>query len=1077
MLKRHFPLFILIGLILGVIIVNFSPHTFLLGWDNLPVELNLGLNMQRSIFSAWQSFQGLGLLAGNGHAADLIHQLIFLPLSFLPLNLLRQAYIFLMLALGPIGAYFLIKKLLSYKNKVINNLIPVLGGLFYLLNLATIQTFYVAFEPFVTHFAALPWLLLSALYFIAENNKKALIFFIIVNLLSIPQGQVPTVFFVYLFSLSFFLLVLLIETRRKFIFKKCVQIIILTLIINAFWLLPFGYFFLTNSQVAFNAKINQMATETVFLQNKEFGNIQDVMLLKGFWLNNVDLNSHGQFAYMLSPWKQHLTPIISSIGYLLFLIIILGFTSIKRKMPFAIPFSSLFLLSFTMLTTNTPPFSWINEIFRKIPLFNEVFRFPFTKFSTLASLTYAFFFSVGVGKLMIVSKNPKFKEKIMPSIIFVLFLVLLITFISPVFRGNLFYYRIKVIIPKEYFQLFDYLKTKDRALRIANFPQPTFWGWSYYRWGYDGSGFLWYGIEQPILDRAFDVWSKNNENYYWEISNALYSKNAELFKNVLNKYNVSLLLLDENIIYPSSPQSLFNNGLKELISEISSIQKDKTFGNLTLYKVDLKNKTSELRNTVKINPYNWTNDDKAYAQYGNYISQSKDVDYFYPFRSLFSGKNEENQEFNTSVYSDKIELSNPLPIKESANLLVSDAVKFVSADLTVANNLDNSMVITATIQTPEIFVESQGDRRKIWGKTFNQNLFTLHNPNFPIALNINGLINFKINKNQKGIIGKILLLKDQNTVLSLKDGKSKSLGMQTVSTKSILSLVSSLPQKIPVGKIDSNTKIIVTIPRIENDSQGIKLLPSKGWGKEVKNCESFKEGQISGKMITENGKPALELTSENSTACISYSFPTLDHNQGYIALIENANKEGRSIHFWFLNEDRKNSVIDTYLKKDKNISMSAFIIPPGERFSAGYSLHLDNQSIGKGKVVNSIGEISVIPIPYELLSSLRISDTKPLSSTTSPILVNYQSFDQGWKAYEVKSINWLNTTFPFLLGKELKEHVLVNSWANGWILSSDKRQATSNKLIIIFWPQYLEYLGLGILLITFVWLILSSKIK
>jgi len=1076
MLKRHYPFFALIGVILAVFVANFSPHTFLLGWDNLPVELNLGLNIKRSIFGVWQEYQGLGLVAGHGHSADLIHQLLLWMFSFLPVNLLRQSYILSMLALGPIGVYFLIKKLLAYKDKTLNSLIPVLGSLFYLLNLATLQTFYAPFEPFATHFAALPWLLLSALYFIAEDNKKALLFFIIVNILAIPQGQVPTIFFVYLLSLFVFLLILFIETKSKFILKKCAKVITLTLIINAFWLLPFGYFLLTNSHVALDAKINQMSTGTVFLQNKEFGSIWDTMLLKGFWFNSVDLNSQHQFGYMLSPWKEHLSPIISAIGYLFFVIILLGISYVKRKKPFVIPFFALFLLSFTMLTTNTPPFSWVNEMLRKIPLLNEVFRFPFTKFSILASLTYAIFFSAGIGKLTTFIKESKYAKKIKSKLIFVFFLALLIIFMFPVFRGNLFYSKVKVVIPKEYFQLFDYLKTKDKALRIANFPQYTFWGWNYYNWGYGGSGFLWYGIEQPILDRAFDVWSKNNENYYWEISHALYSNNPELFENVLNKYAVSLLLLDENIINPSSPEALFNNGFKKLVSKIPAIQKDKSFGNITLYKVSLKNKSSELKNVASVNPYNWNDNDNAFTQYGNYISTDKDPNYFYPFRSLFSGKNEKDQEFHTNSSQDKIEFSNPLPIRESANLFIPDIAKFVSAEFTVNNNRDNSITITAILQTPEISIESASNRKKIWGKTFNQDFFIVNKPTFPMILNINGLINFKIDKNQKGTIGKVLLPKDQNTILSLSDNNARSLGIFTVSAKSILALLSPLPQQVLIGKINKNTNIVVSVPRVENVIQGARILPSKSWEKDVKDCESFKKGKVSGKIITENNKAALELTSENSTACIFYNFSAFDHNQGYIALVENANKQGRSIHLWLLDESKKISIIDTYLKINKNLKMSAFVIPPGERFDVGYSLHLDNQSIGKDKVVNIVGEISLSPIPYELLSSLLISEVNSVKiGTSASTLAYFQSFDQGWKAYEVKSINWPNTALPFFFGKELKNHVLVNNWANGWILEESIVKNQNSKIIIVFLPQYLEYLGVVLLIGTLVWLFFSFK--
>ena len=45
------------------------------------------------------------------------------------------------------------------------------------------------------------------------------------------------------------------------------------------------------------------------------------------------------------------------------------------------------------------------------------------------------------------------------------------------------------------------------------------------------------------------------------------------------------------------------------------------------------------------NKYNWTSDDRAYASFGNYISSTESLSYYYPFRTLFSAKNENDREF------------------------------------------------------------------------------------------------------------------------------------------------------------------------------------------------------------------------------------------------------------------------------------------------------------------------------------------------------------------------------------------------------------------------------------------------
>jgi len=53
--------------------------------------------------------------------------------------------------------------------------------------------------------------------------------------------------------------------------------------------------------------------------------------------------------------------------------------------------------------------------------------------------------------------------------------------------------------------------------------------------------------------------------------------------------------------------------------------------------------------------------------------------------------------------------------------------------------------------------------------------------------------------------------------------------------------------------------------------------------------------------------------------------------------------------------------------------------------------------------------------------------------------------------------------FPFIFGQQLKPDSLINNWENGWLLPSVDEES-NNKIAVIFWPQYLEYAGFGLLL-------------
>jgi hypothetical protein len=63
------------------------------------------------------------------------------------------------------------------------------------------------------------------------------------------------------------------------------------------------------------------------------------------------------------------------------------------------------------------------------------------------------------------------------------------------------------------------------------------------------------------------------------------------------------------------------------------------------------------------------------------------------------------------------------------------------------------------------------------------------------------------------------------------------------------------------------------------------------------------------------------------------------------------------------------------------------------------------------------------------------------------------------------------TLFPFL-GQKLKNHILVNNWSNGWVLGKDSAQ--ESKIVIIFWPQYLEYLGFLFLFVYYLFLLILN---
>ncbi len=610
----NWPIFGLLAISFLLCFLNFDSKTYLTGWDNLHPEFNISLDLQRTFFSAWQEYQSTGLLGGMGHASDLPRALTIYLLSlfnFLPLNYYRYIFTFLPLVFGPLGVYFLLKNLVFHKDidTKTSEIAAFLGSLFYLLNLGTMQSFFTPFETFTWFYGSLPWLLFFIKKYLNQPKASYLAYLFLFSFLSTPSFYVETLFIVFGFCLICIILDHLVSFKTQKLFKRIINISaasISVLAANLYWLLPVIFFVIANGHVSELSKINKIATPETYYRNLEFGNFSDLLKLKGFWFQFLDLGLNNKFDLLMSPWINHISsPLIAAIGIVFPVIFLIGlYYALQKKFPLSKAFSFIlgtclfFLLGGGLLINN------------HIPLVGELFRSPFTKFSIPLTLSYSYFFAIGV--IFLLDIFAFLDTKLTYNLTLFTCVFLLIIYMSPAFSGNFISKSMRVAIPNEYFELFSYLDQKPKDHRIANFPQHTFWGWNYYNWpclagtscgggSYRGSGFLWYGIKQPILDRAFDVWEKTSQDYYEEVSTALYSQNKPDFNNTIDKYNVAYLLIDKSVQAPDSQTDLGLNYLNTILENNPQYTLEKTFGdNILLY----KNNNFNSQNFLSLSPEN-----------------------------------------------------------------------------------------------------------------------------------------------------------------------------------------------------------------------------------------------------------------------------------------------------------------------------------------------------------------------------------------------------------------------------------------------------------------------------------------
>ena len=549
---------------------NYIPNTILSGWDTLHPEFNFWLYFKRAINGVWMEYQGLGAIASQSHSAEITRLLIVGILDLLlPNNLVRYSFFFLCLIVGALGIYSFSKYILSIKWHKYIGISSFLASLFYIFNLTTVQQFYVPLEMFAVHYASVPWLFLLALRYIREKNNRILLLFSIITLFSSSVSHTATLFYAYFVALGLFLI---FQN-----FKKAAVLIFVTVLMNLFWILPNLYFIKNHSAEVSNSKIHRNFTDEAFMQSQSFGDLNNLSLSKNFLFNWREFSfKENDFVDLLDEWKIHLDkPYVKGIGYILFTLSIFGFlTAIYFKSKPAVSLFLPFLLSVFFWINENSPFTNIFIYLREsFPLIKEGLRFPFTKFSIILIMILSIWF--GFGSRLLINLLSKIKL----GFLFVVIVVVSIFYFQiPQFKGYLISPSMKIQIPDNYFDMSKWLSNQDESARIAKLPLNTYWGWDYNSWGYQGTGFLWFDIKQPILAREFDRWSPYNENFYNEASFAFYTDDKKSFKNILEKYQVRYLLLDESVMN--------TEGDKKIVEDFGFIKVFNS-GFLTIYDTQL----------------------------------------------------------------------------------------------------------------------------------------------------------------------------------------------------------------------------------------------------------------------------------------------------------------------------------------------------------------------------------------------------------------------------------------------------------------------------------------------------------
>ena len=1012
--RFSFP-FLLIILTSAISFLNYTPGTFLTGWDTLHPELNFSQSFSNIFFGVFRTDQGLGAVAAHAHMADLPRIILLWVFSFvLPLSFLRYAIVFLCLILGPLGVYFFIRKVLSIQypvsSKILNTQYRILntevsaflGALVYLFNLGTVQHFYVPFEMFLVQYASLGWLFLFAAKFIEKRSLKIFMLFALATFLASAMAYASVLWYTYFTAFLLFLGTIFLIKRSKKVFLSSLFLIIVTLTVNSYWILPNIYFLTHAANQVSLAEVNKLFSDEAFLHNKEYGNIFDAAILRNFlfnWTQTIDINTSED---LMIYWKAHLLgPAVLAIGYAVALASAAGIIiSIARRSVSGIATIPVFILAFIMLINMNPPFEGIFSYLRdNFPLFREGMRFPFTKFSILLMFSLSVFFAISCSEIfrMLEKLRAKYTKPIFSFGFAVIAGACLFWYGAPVFTGKLIDPKLRINIPERYFALFDYMKGKPSHSRIATLPVHSPWGWEYYDWparqslgvggGYQGAGFLWFGLNQPVLARDFDRWNPDNEQYYREMSSAIYSRDVRQIEALSRKYRISYFLLDESIFSPGNkPNSLWHYETKDTFAKALNIKLEKQFGNLYLYKVDSSLGTSFIQA-----PFNLTFVgpavtggfvDLAAQNHGDYIySDTPDFTYF--SRSLV----------------DRYDRVDP------ANISILNDLLLLRMGKNKGYNLTDSW------KSNDIFPEFMRESYDL----------TIEKQGLPFIIDDEQFISF------------------------------------------------------PLTAVPAN--IASSLERSEH-------------------CIETSEKSVSEIKKSEN---LVTFRAKDAASCGFIRFPSAKQDFGSMVIVEARNQKGLPIRLCISENITNRCGIYTPLDSGNAFKKYVFMIPPQPSGASGYAVHFNTLGIGNEESLNEVRYVQFIQIPYYRIASLSFIKEGYTPKTNSALITEsneinpslyqtqvsfkddgeglialFKAYDPGWSAYEVKvSCKWSDVScwptlaLPFLFGDEIKVHVELNSWANGWLLPKSSIVNGQSSIVIVYLPQYLEYAGFAILVLTF----------
>lgn len=574
--------------VLGIIsVLNFRGDYSILTNDNYSPELNPSLTINRIIYSpAWREYRSLGV-PSDSESADLFRAVVFEIFSnFLSVEVISQGYILFCLVVGVLSFASLSSNLFS-NDKTNRKQYYLLGGIFYLTTLWTAWVFVFPMMPYVAQFGFLPLLLLSIFHFVGRPSSINALKIFLAGLLLSTSYLISTLFFINLGLVVIFSIWRVLKNEKfKSGIKKIFIIIFLTLVPNLIWILPFPNYLFGSSGEIMDSSVNRQITESTIDVEKEKMTGVNSMRFYTRLLDTYDSNDQ-EFKMFKSADNYIDIEALNVLSFVPVLFCVIGLIFvIRNKHWYLLPVWVLAFVFWLLLKNQNDPlgsvYMWLQE---NISVFRQVFRWPTSKFGQvfLVGLCLSAVYGAVNFFKFICSFGKGGKKSLCLGGILAL-VILQLSFAGYLFYGELAADRSYVQMPEEYDELSEYFDENDPNGRLFIIPTANNSYFREYNWGFIGSGFMWYQIPNPMLEKALSVGSAESDFADRELENSYLSEQAEEFWDDLDKYDVEYLLVDRSLVTGRYGYELDWSLVDNVVSELDPVWSK---GNLELYETNL----------------------------------------------------------------------------------------------------------------------------------------------------------------------------------------------------------------------------------------------------------------------------------------------------------------------------------------------------------------------------------------------------------------------------------------------------------------------------------------------------------